>query len=74
MEAGNNVEPPLELLIEARPEILVGLNKEGTVDIIVNSMNEQSDSIQREAVRIPLECCDEIGNALIALASKHLGR
>ncbi|HDR9199642.1 hypothetical protein NX868_10355 [Burkholderia thailandensis] len=74
MEEHNNVEPPLELLIEARPEILVGLNKAGTVDIIVNSMNEASDSIQRESVCIPLECCDEIGNALIALASKHLGK
>ncbi|VVE10124.1 hypothetical protein [Pandoraea commovens] len=71
MEENKNVDPPLELLIEARPEVLVGLNRHGTVDIIVNSIGESGESVERGAVCFPVECCEDIGNALIAIASKH---
>lgn len=71
MEENKEVDPPLELLIEARPQIMVGVNRHGTVDIIVNSMGDSIDSIEHGAVCFPVDCCEEIGNALIAIASKH---
>lgn len=68
----NNGQPlPLELLIEARPEIMVAPTSDGKVEIIVNSMDVDSQQVVREEVSFPLECAEQVAEALIALAKRH---
>ncbi|KVP77512.1 hypothetical protein WJ92_02735 [Burkholderia ubonensis] len=62
---------PLELLIEARPEIMVAPTNDGKVEIIVNSMDVDSQQVVREEVVFPLECAEQVAEALIALAKRH---
>ncbi|AOK00168.1 MULTISPECIES: hypothetical protein [Burkholderia] len=62
---------PLELLIEARPEIMVAPTSDGKVEIIVNSMDVDSQQVVREEVVFPLECAEQVAEALIALAKRH---
>ncbi|MGI0509069.1 hypothetical protein ABY44_39235 [Burkholderia sp. ZZQ-2] len=62
---------PLELLIEARPEIMVAPTSDGKVEIIVNSMDVDSQQVVREEVVFPLECAEQVAEALIALAKRR---
>ena len=62
---------PLELLIEARPEIMVAPTSDGKVEIIVNSMDVDAQQVGREEVVFPLECAEQVAEALIALAKRH---
>ncbi|KGE06464.1 hypothetical protein LA03_31735 [Burkholderia gladioli] len=62
---------PLELLIEARPEIMVAPTHDGNVEIIVNSMDVDSQQVVREQVEFPLECAEQVAEALIALAKRR---
>ncbi|HDV6327468.1 TPA: hypothetical protein RJR39_003561 [Burkholderia cenocepacia] len=62
---------PLELLIEARPEIMVAPTSDGKVEIIVNSMDVDSQQVVREEVVFPIECAEQVAEALIALAKRR---
>ncbi|POS10205.1 hypothetical protein [Burkholderia gladioli] len=62
-----NQPPPLELLIEARPEIMVGPTVDGRIEIIVNSIDENSEHVQRNSVAFPVDCAEQIAQALLRL-------
>ena len=71
MTENKNQQPPLELLIEARPEIMVAPTNDGKVEIIVNSMDEDSEKVVRGEVVFPLDCAEQVAEALIALAKRR---
>ncbi|OXJ16315.1 hypothetical protein CFB45_07040 [Burkholderia sp. HI2500] len=61
----------VELVIEHRPSIQVFRNRAGSVTVSVTSISESLEHVTSDSVAIPLECCEEVGNALIALANKR---
>lgn len=58
----------LDFMIEARPRITVLPMPGGEVQISVMSMNEDRQSVELEAIRIPHECLAPIAAALQRLA------
>lgn len=69
MEQKEHESDDCELLIEPRPMIQVFLNKAGTVTVSVTSIHESLDRVEADSIALPLECCEEVGNALIKLAN-----
>ncbi|MGT2429271.1 hypothetical protein ACU4HD_12090 [Cupriavidus basilensis] len=61
----------LTLVIEARPEIQVFVAKNEKVSISVTGVRESRMETEQEIVQIPLDCAEQVGNALINIAKKY---
>lgn len=61
----------LTMIIEPRPEIHVFVAKNERISILVKEVGEATDAVEEGIVQIPLDCAEQVGNALIEIANKY---
>lgn len=59
------------LVLEARPEIQVFVAKNERISIVVHEIREDMDGVTSDVVQIPIDCAQQVGEALIKIAESY---
>ncbi|WP_431018213.1 hypothetical protein [Burkholderia gladioli] len=71
-EENQNLEH-VELVIDSRPMIQVYLNRGGEVVVSVTGLDASLERVDSNYVCIPVDCCEDVGKALLAIADANKG-
>ena len=62
------------LVVEARPQVSVGVNESGDIFIIVAGIDDRFERVEFNEVSFPAECAEAVGKALIEIGGRHGAR
>lgn len=57
-----------DFFIEARPSVSVFVAENGNLQINVTRINEREDKVEFNSVELPLECVQQVAEAMLRIA------